>query len=147
MTNLANNMDTVSGSSLCTWPANYEYYCLRDVFNNVGGSFVQTALLPVTDNCAAITDGGAGGALTVDPVRAMLGDASYPIPVYGSSGFSCVDTDQRSEVGTMRNLLHSFIICKVTSRKLMKVWKVLSFLYHLVFIRSLSYMFKCCSRT
>lgn len=66
--------------------------CLLDVFSQSGGRFIQTAILPVRDNCAAVT----GFAMTVSAIRTISG--ATPTKASGA-GFSCTDTDPRSQLG------------------------------------------------
>lgn len=86
--------DTPSAPALCVWPPNIKYYCLLNIFSQSGGKFVQTAILPVRDNCAAVS----GFAMTVNAARA----AGTAAPTKASNtGFACTDTDPRSQLGEM----------------------------------------------
>ena len=72
----------VAGNNImCSWPPNFKYYCLLDVFAQAGGAFIRTELLPIKDNC--------GTAFKM---------------IVGPSGFACSDSDPRSQPGE-----HQFI--------------------------------------
>lgn len=84
--------NTPSAPALCVWPPNIKYWCLLDIFSQGGGRFVQTAILPVRDNCAAVS----GFAMTFNAARAA-GTAAPSIA--SGTGFGCTDTDPRSQLG------------------------------------------------
>lgn len=68
---------------MCAWPPNFKYYCVLDAFKVDGlGNFVRTELLPISDNCGT----------------------QFPLTV-GPSGFSCSDTDPRSQPGVQHSSL------------------------------------------
>ena len=82
---------------MCTWPPNFKYYCLADVFGQAGGSFIRDELLPIKDNCGTL----------------------FPMEV-GPSGFSCTDTDPRCEPGAQ---LHKPRTCPFDyTSKSLSVW-------------------------
>ena len=83
--------DSRTAPALCVWPPNVRYWCLLDIFSQAGGRFVQTAILPVRDNCAAVST----FAMTVDFHR-TTGTAAPTIA--SSTGFGCTDTDPRSQL-------------------------------------------------
>lgn len=84
--------DSPSAPALCVWPPNKKYYCLLDIFAQSGGRFIKTGILPVRDNCAGLT----GFKMTIDAVRTING--ANPTKASGK-GFSCTDTDPRSQLG------------------------------------------------
>ena len=86
--------DSGASPALCVWPPNINYWCLLDVFHQSGGRFIQTRLLPVRDNCAAVS----GFAMTVNAARASGASAPSGTGLSGT-GFGCTDTDPRSQRG------------------------------------------------
>ena len=64
--------------------------CKLNIFSQTGGRFIQTDILPVRDNCAAIP----GFAMSVNATRTTNG----AVPTL-TAGFACTDTDPRSQLG------------------------------------------------
>lgn len=87
--------DSTLNPALCVWPPNVKFFCLLDIFSQAGGRFIRTEILPIRDNCGAVD----GFKMTVDAGRALNGAA--PTKISGK-GFSCIDTDPRSQQGEMR---------------------------------------------
>ena len=94
-------VDSGSSPALCVWPPSGKYFCRLDIFSQSGGRFIQTDILPVRDNCAAVS----GFAMTVNPTRTING----ALPTT-TAGFSCTDTDPRSQLGTPKLLLPPCIL-------------------------------------
>ena len=88
-------VDSPASPALCVWPPNYNYWCVRDVFAQGGGHFLRTNVLPVRDNCAAVT----GFEMIVNAARASL------TPSLTAGGFACTDNDPRSQLGEVFLLL------------------------------------------
>ena len=82
------------GPALCVWPPNVNYWCVLDIFAQSGGSFLRTNVLPIRDNCAAVS----GFAMTVNALR-TTGTAAPSGTGMSGTGFACTDTDPRSQRG------------------------------------------------
>ena len=88
--------DSAADPALCVWPPNVKYWCLNNIFAQAGsgsggGRFDQTGILPVRDNCAAVT----GFKMTVGTTARAASVADLSL----TKGFSCTDTDPRSQPG------------------------------------------------
>ena len=86
--------DSAASPALCVWPPNYKYWCLLDVFSQSNGRFIQTDILPVRDNCANV----ATFAMTVRAGRSTSGNPT----IASNTGYSCTDTDPRSQSGALQ---------------------------------------------
>ena len=89
--------DSGAAPALCVWPPNIQYWCLLDIFSQAGGRFIQTNILPVRDNCAAVS----GFAMAVNSARTTAGAAPT---LASNAGFACTDTDPRSQLGASPRL-------------------------------------------
>ena len=87
--------DSGTNPALCVWPPSYNYYCVLNFLAQSGGKFLRTNILPVSDNCAAVS----GFAMTVSTIRTTAGAT----PTLSSGGFACTDTDPRSQLGELHN--------------------------------------------
>ena len=86
--------DTPAAPALCVWPPNVKFYCLLDIFSQSGGSFIQTSILPIRDNCAAVATFG----MTINALR-TTGTAAPSGTGTSGTGFGCTDSDPRSQRG------------------------------------------------
>jgi hypothetical protein len=90
--------DSPAFPALCVWPPNYNYWCVLDVFAQGGGKFLRTNVLPVRDNCAAVT----GFEMSVNAALRANGGLA---PSLTAGGFACTDNDPRSQLGEVFLLL------------------------------------------